>query len=406
MHKYKQYSDSFVMPICIGVLMLISPIIGFFLSIFCFRQKSALLLFILFSFYFGWFYEPQLDLLNHYNSFLRVIGVSPFKIWFDSDVVYSDHEPYPVLFKYFIGEISSSKNLFSACACSIYTIIFVYGVLGSIRDLYIKRMTPIAWVIFLGIIFIVEYNWFLGLRFWSGVFVFISFYIRYVRTEKLKYIWLSCLCVAFHFSLIALCVAAFINYLLKDNFKIRYIILGVSFFIRIIKLPLAIITAKLDIMKGFVTNASRDDQIIKSVAKRMEYFRTEGNQFYMLRNDILLLGALILIYYLYKYENKYFYKSNSQLWGMFLMLFAISNFGYMDLTLYDRFFKATILLLYIFLYLYVSKDGFKIGQQGQILMSTICAVPVLYAFLTMVVSQREYLWNIELWFNNFLWFNN
>ncbi|MFS2569714.1 hypothetical protein AAH134_04465, partial [Bacteroides thetaiotaomicron] len=46
------------------------PFVGLCLSLMFFRQRFAPILFIIFSFYFGWFYEPQMDLLVHYEHFI------------------------------------------------------------------------------------------------------------------------------------------------------------------------------------------------------------------------------------------------------------------------------------------------------------------------------------------------
>ncbi|MCS2724518.1 hypothetical protein NXW08_14175 [Bacteroides uniformis] len=127
-----------------------------------------------------------MDLLNHYIHFKSLIGKSLLEAWNSPSTIHLGKEPYPVLFKYILGKISANPNLFSACACTIYTIVFIYGVLGAIKDLYINKMTLPAWVALGGIIFTVEYNWFLGFRYWTGIFVFIAFYIRYIRTNKKK----------------------------------------------------------------------------------------------------------------------------------------------------------------------------------------------------------------------------
>lgn len=80
-----KYNIKFIVFICI--VSLISPIVGFVLSILFFRQRISVVIFILFSFYFGWFYEPQLDLLNHYNHFKSNIGKSLLEQWSDPDTM-------------------------------------------------------------------------------------------------------------------------------------------------------------------------------------------------------------------------------------------------------------------------------------------------------------------------------
>lgn len=390
-----------LMIVVLVLVLVISPTMGFILSLICFRQKECRIIFLFFAFYFGWFYEPQLDLLNHYNHFKTLIGKSLLEAWTDPGTLHIGKEPYPVLFKYIVGNISASPHFFSACACTVYAFLFVYGVLGSIRDLYVQKMSLPVWIVFFGIIFIVEYNWFLGFRYWSGAFVFTAFYIRYIRTDKKKYLYLSFLCVCFHFAHLILCVAVILNYILKNNFKIRYVLLVVSFIVRYLKIPLTTMIAKLDIMKGIVKETQRDDAIIESVAERLEFFRTDGNIFYQIRGDILFIGAIGIIYVLWRRYGKQFTQYNSTLWGLILIIFAFANFGFADLIFYERVYKIVLLLLYIYLFLFLMTVKEEISFRAKLWISVFSVIPVLYAVATIVVSQREYLWNLQLWFNNF-----
>lgn len=160
--------------------------------------------------------------------------------------------------------------------------------------------------------------------------------------------------------------------------------------------------AKLDIMEGIVKEESRNESIIKSVAKRMEYFRTEGNIAYLIRNDILFLGACIALIFLWrKYRDKIFY-TNSILWGEILILYAIGNIGYVDLIFYERFYKLTLLLLYIYLFIILMQVQLQFNANTRLCLSLFIGVPVIYGIATIAVSQRDYLWNIQLWFNNFI----
>lgn len=383
------------------IILIISPIVGLFLSLLCFRQKSAIFLFVLFSFYFGWFYEPQMDLLNHYIHFKSLIGKSLLEAWNSPSTIHLGKEPYPVLFKYILGKISANPNLFSACACTIYTIVFIYGVLGAIKDLYINKMTLPAWVALGGIIFTVEYNWFLGFRYWTGIFVFIAFYIRYIRTNKKKYLYLSFLCICFHFAHFILCIAVVLNYILKDNFKIRYWIVLLAWVVKYIKIPLTTIMARLSIMDGILKEGYRNDKTLEIVAKRTLYFRNEGNIFYQIRTDILLIGAAITIFFIWKYYDKRFSQYNSKLWGFILIIYSFANFGYDSLIFYDRIYKISVLLLYIYLYMYIMHIQKDLNIRTKLWMSIFSIPPILYAIATIVVSQRDYLWSLQLWFSNF-----
>lgn len=397
---FQNDSKRYTFYLLLGGVLLISPIIGFFLSLICFRQKAALIIFVLFAFYFGWFYEPQMDLLNHYIHFKTLIGKSLSDAWTDPETIHIGKEPYPVLFKYFVGLISASPHMFSACACIVYASLFVYGVLGSIGDLYVQKMTLLLWVTFLTIIFTVEYNWFLGFRFWSGVFVFVAFYVRYARTCERRYLYLSFLCICFHFSLLALCTATILNIVLKDNFKLRYILVVIGWAIRLLQIPIIEYIGKIDLMDGIVKNAARIEAIVRSVAKSIEFIRRHGNQFYLIRNDVLFLGACIASILFWKRFGKQFVTYNKSLWGLILILYALTNMGYVDLIFYDRFYKTTLLILYIYLFQYMIHVQNEINVKQQFWLVAFISVSLLYAIATIAVSQREYLWKFELWFNS------
>lgn len=135
----------------LSLILAISPIMALVFALLFYRRWWAFLLFIVFAFYFGWFYEPQLDLLNHYEHFKSLIGKSLGEVINDSGTRFAGSEPYPVLFKYMVGQISANPHFFSACACTVYAVIFSYGVLGSIRDLYVQKKTLPAWLLLLGI---------------------------------------------------------------------------------------------------------------------------------------------------------------------------------------------------------------------------------------------------------------
>ena len=54
--------------------------------------------------------------------------------------------------------------------------------------------------------------------------------------------------------------------------------------------------ARLSIMDGILKEGYRNDKTLEIVAKRTLYFRNEGNIFYQIRTDILLIGAAITIF--------------------------------------------------------------------------------------------------------------
>lgn len=388
--------------IVVSIIMAIFPIIGLCLSVLFFRHKYAICFFILFSFYFGWFYEPQMDLLVHYEHFKHLAGKSLLDSWSDPMTLKLGKELYPVMFKYLLGLISDSPNFFSACACTIYSSLFIIGILIPLRNLYTHTMSIPAWLLFLGIIFTVEYYWFLGFRFWSGAFVFTGFYLRYINSGDIKYLWLTILCICFHFSLLPLCILALFNNIFKRyKFIYYYIILLLSFLIRFSNFSFYQFVGRLRFLDGYLNDNISNESIRISVEKLTVEQRIYGNQFYLLREQIAILGPLIVIFILYKIFNKAFFIQNSKLWGFCILLLSISNFGYSNITFYDRFFKISLLFFYIFAYMFFMSEQIKLNTKMQLNMILVLILPVLYLIITPLVEQRGTLSQLKLWFNSF-----
>lgn len=402
MHTYTTINDNkniFFIIILIALLF-ISPLLSLVLAVLRFRSKAAYPLFIFFAFYFGWFYYFQFvsgynDLMGHYAHFKTLIGKSLWDSWMTS----SDRgrEPYPVLFKYLVGKVSSSPNLFSACACTIYAALFC-GMLSSIRDLYIQKMDWLATLTFLGIIFSIEFYWFLGLRYWSGAFVFVLFYIRYVRTGRKKYLYLSFLCILFHFAHVVLCLAVLLNELLRNNFKLRYLLVGLGLVFRYLKTTLKYLFINLF---PIVNNFSGKNYEVESTMLQATSYLTSHSPFYFFRKDVLFFACLFVLIILYIHDKKNL-RVNPKLWGMILVLYAFANFGSISIVLYERVFKVVILLLYIYLYIYLMESDNYYKNKKLMGPIIILGLAILYAFLTPIVQQRNSLFRSELWFNN--WF--
>lgn len=393
-------STSLLLVIVLSVIMAFLPFVGLCLSVMFFRQRFSFWLFIAFSFYWGWFHGPRLDLLVHYDHFKCIIGKSLIEQFEDAGTLRLGKEIYPVLFKYFIGIFSANQNFFSACACTVYTSLFVFGVVKPLQPLYMQKMSIPAWVLFLGVIFTVEYYWFLGFRFWCGAFVFIGFYLRHINSGNIKYLWLSALSICFHYSLLALCVVAILNHFLWGKFKYCYLILIVSFVVRFTKIALVTIIAQFGIFEGYVKDSVRNQDIIQSVGRLVEEIREHGNQFYLLRETFALFGILVVIYILYQRTGKEFVQQNAKLWSCCILLLALANFGYTSLTFYDRFLKIAVLFLFVFTYKWVMSAQYKLSFNSQLSIVMVAIVPVLYLIVTPLVEQRQTLFQLRLWFSN------
>ena len=81
--------------VVLGIFSIFFPVLLLPFSLLLFRKshKVAMFCFILFAFYFGWFYPLQLDLLVHYENFVRVAKFSFFKLYKDPETLYLGRAP-------------------------------------------------------------------------------------------------------------------------------------------------------------------------------------------------------------------------------------------------------------------------------------------------------------------------
>ena len=88
------------------------------------------------------------------------------------------------------------------------------------------------------------------------------------------------------------------------------------------------------------------------------------------------------------------------LFTMFLTGYTISNFGYGDIIFFDRFMKVSVLMLYTYLFIVITKNYHMVSGYNIIFMIVVF-IPLLYSILTPLVSQRALLYHIDLFFGNF-----
>jgi hypothetical protein len=119
----RHWAISLALIVILSVIMTFIPFVGLCLSLMFFRQRFAPILFIIFSFYFGWFYEPQMDLLVHYEHFHRIADKSLVEQWMDSGTSKYGKEIYPVLFKYSKITTHKATTLISLVMVILFMII-------------------------------------------------------------------------------------------------------------------------------------------------------------------------------------------------------------------------------------------------------------------------------------------
>lgn len=273
--------------------------------------------------------------------------------------------------------------------------------LGFVRKVYANNSLGYLWPIFFLILFIVEFYKFSGVRFWPGFFVFLSFYLRYLSTDSKKYLILSFSSIAFHFSLIVFCMLALINEVQNKNYKIQYVIIGISLFVKYLGLPIVSSIAKLDIFKNVVNVSYQDESIINHINQFTVEFRETGNIFYLIRSDVIFISALFVLYVLCKYSSLTNVLRNKY-WSFILWLYSVVNIGYSNITFYDRFYQGFLLILFIFFFVQLHKINAYLTKNDRLLIFMSTSISAFYAMLTAIVVPRDILWSSDLWFNSFL----
>ena len=390
--------------VVLGIFSIFFPVLLLPFSLLLFRKshKAAMFCFILFAFYFGWFYPLQLDLLVHYENFVRVAKFSFFKLYKDPETLYLGKELYPILFKFIVGKISIEPAFFSAIACSLYASAFMFFMRAFRKD-YIKPMTTLQYILLVALFGIVEYYWFLGLRYWTGFFVFIGFYTRYLRDNNPKYLIFSLSCLLFHFAHLAIVLALLLEYILRKRLYVIYLLAAVGLVVRFLDWDIPSLIVPYVSKYGVLNISYTDQSIAESTREYTQEYREVQNLVYAWRNEILFFVGIVTARLLYRKTRDISLVENN-LWRISWLVYAIANFSFASIVLNDRLTKVACVLLYTCLWCFVSR--FAAQRKTPISIPPFAllflGVCVLFGFLTTLVSQRESLLSLSLWFNN--WF--
>lgn len=387
-----------LMIIVISLAIILSPIVALFLSIVLYRQKISYTFFIYFAFYFGWFYQPQMDLLTHYHNFLSLKNMTFEEFIQNPRTIHIGKEPYHIFFKYIISLISFSPNVFSSIACGIYAIFFCCF-LNTLSYIRTYKLSQLQLIVFLGIIVTVEFYWFLGLRFWSGVFIFAIFAINYFKTKERKYLFLVFLSVLLHSSLFALCSAFILGIAINKWKKIQYFFLLVSIAIRFLGESLIFSIMKIGIFSPFVKSYLRQDSIIKSINNVSVYYKEHGNIVYQNRSNLLFFVVCVLFVFLWKSDKKIL-DYNRKFRSFIIILFSITNIGYAFNTYYNRFYKIAILMSFVYLFLYLRDND--IYRKRSVFLPLFLLPLILFALVISIVEYRVFFFSTDVWFNSYI----
>ena len=124
-----------------------------------------------------------------------------------------------------------------------------------------------------------------------------------------------------------------------------------------------------------------------------------GNIVYRLRLPIMIFGIFFTLFLLW-IKNKNVNKVFPQMYGMFLITFAVANFGYSDMIFYGRVLKMATLVGYAYLFMVISQKE-NVNTIKSLFVKSIMGGIVLFGLATALVEERMFLLNIPLWFGNF-----
>lgn len=380
-------------------IMVISPLSSLLLSLRYYKSAVSQVFMVVFAMYFGYYFGFISDLMRHYeNMMMYYYHRDVSAILSDPRVFLMGSEYYHVIFKILVSRFTSSMQVFGACACGVYAAAFLFF-FRQLSQFYKGKMSLLNGILLLCVVFVVEFYWYQGLRFWTGVFVFMGFYMKFINTRRWMYLIFSCSCAFFHLIVGLLPIAVLLSYLLGLTGKVgRYVVFGLSLVVRSFDIDFVPIMLKYFPWTASWGIAVSDSRIRMSVRRRMANIREYGNVFYNHRTEILIFFGLLALFIMIKNRIK-IDKKYGPLFYVFLTLFTIANFGYGDLIFYDRILKSAALMLYSYLFIisYVYNDRIV---NGRLLLMLLLMLPLAFAILTPLVEQRAYLFHIELFFGS------
>ena len=150
---------------------------------------------------------------------------------------------------------------------------------------------------------------------------------------------------------------------------------------------------------SIVGESRTSEYTYSSILKHSASYREIANPYYYYRQDVLLISGLLLLMLMWS-RKVVFTKQNLTLLFFFMTLYTIANFGYTDISFYTRFYKASLIFFYAFLFV-LSFENYEKIKGISLIIIIVALVPLLYEIATVVVEQRNNLLNKELFFGNF-----
>lgn len=382
-------------------LFTVSPISSFLLTLRLYKSAISQVFFILFATYFGFYMGFVFDLMRHYQDMLSFYVDRPLdEILNDPRIFILGPDYYHVTVKYLVSRFTTSHAVFGSTVAFVYASSFMFFY-GQLKQFYSKRLSYFSILLLICVVTVVEFWWYQGVRFWTGVFFFMGMYLKYINTSKKGYLFLSLLSIYFHYTLITVVLAALINYGLSFVSKYyRYGIFAFSFFYKTLNFDFVPLLLKyVPWARDNLSIAITDERIHNNMRDYIAEFRASENVVYGYRLPFLAFAAIIVLL-IFKLNKIKFNHNYLLVFYLSITIWSIANFGFGDITFYQRFFEVAVLSLYVSVFA-LSATYQKQVKRYRLALTLFLILPVLYAILPTFVQYRALLMQPELFFGSF-----
>lgn len=379
------------------LFFIVSPLLCLIISLFYYKKTVSHFFFILYAFYWGYKTGANLDLMMHYENYLKIMDNTFWGMYSDIETLYLGQEPYHIIFKYILSRFHATQQIFAGCACASYTTFFIFFI-RQLKPIYSKNINVLQELVLMTIAIVVEFYWYFGIRFWTGCFIFMTFFCKFVITGKLKYLFLTPICMLFHITLATIVFVAFLSYFLKNHRISIYFIFFSSFLFRFIDVAFDKIISSLGFVKYFYKSNYQKEFYQQAIAKVTKERLESGNIVYDNRIPLMLLFCFFIFIFL-KLKNIKLNLQHPQMFAMILLTIAISNFGFSDYLFYERFLKFATLLSFTYLFFVLDNPL----NQWIFKFTSIKVAFILIVVLSLIIAlyqQRMIIGDINLWLGN------
>lgn len=373
--------------VCQFVLFLIWPFLSLLIGVFSFgKSYSKSLLTLVFSF-IGYTCESEGDLSKYERKFY-VFKSSSFSELIEAYSTLSKVDVYIDILSMLVGLFSASHHVFFAVLFGVFGYLLVSIVLWIYKRTPHKIHSYYIFV-FLGFCLFYSIRSVISVRFYTGGLFFIYMMLKYMETQKMKYLYLSLLSPLFHFAHGATVLAGLCFFFLKKRIHLAMLIAVISFFVTqsavtgLLKDNLSVVNSETLEMK-YKAYASEDGQerMNKRYEMRNQNYNWKAKSLENIRSTLLFLIPIgLLLLYINKNMVTDFYLGR-YLFVFTLILFALSNVM-LNISNGDRYIYLYGFLALGLFHLFVSK--FKGGSK--FLFIVIGALGCVYGVMAIYASN-------------------